>query len=586
MINPVPPFLIYLIGALCIPFLTGKTKRLFLLIIPIVAFINLLYMPHGTYWTLHFMGYELMFGQVDTLSMVFAYVFVIISFAGLLYALHVNDDLQHVAVICYAGGALGVVFAGDLFTLYAFWEFMAIASVFVIWADRSKRAIDAGFRYLMVHLFGGAVLLAGIVIYASETGSIALGRLEAGGLGFWLILIGFILNAAVPPLHPWLPDAYPAASITGAVFLTAYTTKTAVYTLLRAFPGVEILVYLGGIMAVYGVVWAIIENDMRRLLSYHIISQVGYMVGGVGIGTGLALNGSASHAFCHILYKALLFMGAGAVIHATGLRKMSELMGRGLYKKMPLSLIFYMVGAFSISSVPFFSGFISKPMIVEAAAKAHYIPIFFLMHVASIGTWLCVGLKLPYYTWFGKTRPRVKRIKAKEPPLNMLLGMGFLSFLCIVIGIYPDVLYRILPHPVNYHPYTPFHIIGSFQMLLMTVVGVWLLLGKLAPHAAINLDTDWFYRKGARVFVKFCYGLSAVRTVMQSQAVGLVDSIIALSKNPRYAVQSLFSRNKADLPPYDPNTYRQTLGIWVLCSLILFCLICVVFFVRVAHLVK
>ena len=586
MIKPVPPFLIYLVGALLIPFLTGKTKKFFLLIIPVVAFIDLIFMHHGTYWTLHFMGYELIFGQVDKLSMIFAYVFVIMSFAGLLYALHVDDDLQHVAAICYAGSALGVIFAGDFFTLYVSWEFMAIASVFVIWADRSKRAIDAGFRYLMVHLFGGAVLLAGIVIYASETGSIAFGRFEGGGLGFWLILFGFILNAAVPPLHPWLSDAYPAASVTGAVFLTAYTTKTAVYTLLRAFPGVEILVYLGGIMTVYGVIWAIIENDMRRLLSYHIISQVGYMVGGVGIGTGLALNGSASHAFCHILYKALLFMGTGAVIHATGLRNMSELMGRGLYKKMHLSLIFYMVGAFSISAVPLFNGFISKPMIVKAAAEAHYIPVFFLMHVASIGTWLCVGLKLPYYTWFGKTRPRLKGIDAKEPPLNMLLGMGFLSFLCIVIGMYPDVLYRILPHPVNFHPYTPFHIIGTFQMLLMTVVGVWLLLGKLAPHAAINLDTDWFYRKGARVFVKFCYGLSAVRTVMQSRAVGLVDSIITLSKNPLYAVQALFSRKKVDLPHYDPNTYRQALGIWVLCSLILFCLICVFFFVRVAHLIK
>ena len=586
MIKPVPPFLIYLIGALLIPLLTGKTKKLFLLIIPVIAFIDLLHMHHGTYWTLHFMGYELIFGHVDKLSMVFAYVFVIMSFAGLLYALHVDDDLQHVAAVCYAGGALGVVFAGDLFTLYAFWEFMAIASVFVIWADRRKRAIDAGFRYLMVHLFGGAVLLAGIVIYASETGSIAFGRFEGGGLGFWLILFGFILNAAVPPLHPWLSDAYPAASVTGAVFLTAYTTKTAVYTLLRAFPGVEILVYLGAIMTVYGVVWAVIENDMRRLLAYHIVSQVGYMVGGVGIGTGLALNGSAAHAFCHILYKALLFMGAGAVIHATGLRKMSDLMGRGLYKKMPLSLIFYMVGAFSISSVPLFNGFISKPMIVKAAEEAHNIPVFFLMHMASIGTWLCVGLKLPYYTWFGKAQPAVKGIEAKEPPLNMLLGMGFLSFLCIFIGIYPDVLYRILSYPVYFRPYVPLHVIGTLQMLLMTVVGVWLLLGKLEPRAVINLDTDWFYRKGARVFIKFCYGLSAVRTAMQNLAIGVVDSTIKLSKNPIYAVQSLFSQKKSSMLPYNSNTYRQTLGRGVIFFLILFCLICFIFFVRLAQLIR
>ncbi len=586
MIEPVPPFLIYLIGALLIPFLKGKTKKLCLLIIPIVAFIDLLHMHHGTYWTLHFMGYELIFGHVDKLSMIFAYVFVIMSFAGLLYALHVDDDLQHVAAVCYAGSSLGVVFAGDLFTLYAFWEFMAMASVFVIWADRSKRAIDAGFRYLMVHLFGGAVLLAGIVIYAMQTGSIAFGRLEGGGLGFWLILIGFILNAAVPPLHPWLPDAYPAASVTGAVFLTAYTTKTAVYTLLRAFPGVEILAYLGAIMTVYGVVWAIMENDMRRLLAYHIVSQVGYMVAGVGIGTELSMNGSASHAFCHILYKALLFMGAGAVIHSTGLRKMSDLTGRGLYKKMPFSLIFYMVGAFSISAVPLFNGFICKPMIVKAAEEAHRIPLFFLMHMASIGTWLCVGLKLPYYTWFGKAQPGVKEIEAKEPPLNMLLGMAFLSFLCIFMGIYPDILYRILSYPVYFHPYAPLHVIGTLQMLLMTVAGVWLLLERLEPQAVINLDTDWFYRKGAILFVKFCYGLSAVRTATQNLAIGLVDGVIKLSKNPIYAVQSLLSQKESGMPPYDPNTYRQAMGIGVIFSLILFCFICFIFFARLTQLIR
>ncbi|HEB74108.1 MAG TPA: Na+/H+ antiporter subunit D, partial [Candidatus Desulfofervidus auxilii] len=226
-----------------------------------------------------------------------------------------------------------------------------------------------------------------------QTGSIAFsGPLVHGGLGFWLILIGFILNAAVPPLHPWLPDAYPRASVTGAIFLTAYTTKSAVYTLLRAFPGVELLAYMGAIMTVYGVVWAIMENDIRRLLAYHIVSQVGYMVGGVGIGTALSMNGSAAHAFCHILYKALLFMGAGAVIYSTGMRKMSDLTGRDLYKKIPHSLIYYMVGAFSISAVPLFNGFISKTMIVAAAEESHMLPVFFLMSTASIGTWLCVGL--------------------------------------------------------------------------------------------------------------------------------------------------------------------------------------------------
>ena len=579
MIKPIPPFLIYLIGALFVPLLVGKAKKALLLIIPILAYIDLLLMPHGNYWKIKFLDYELIFGQVDKLSMVFAYVFVIISFAALLYALHVDDDVQHFSALYYAGSSLGVAFAGDLFTLYLFWEIMAVASVFIIWCQRDKEAIGAGFRYLLVHLFGGCALLAGIVIYAIKTGSIAFsGPLVKCGLGFWLILIGFILNAAVPPLHPWLPDAYPRASVTGAIFLTAYTTKSAVYTLLRAFPGVEVLAYLGAIMTVYGVVWAIMENDIRRLLAYHIVSQVGYMVGGVGIGTELSMNGSAAHAFCHILYKALLFMGAGAVIYQTGMRKMSDLTGRDLYKKIPLSLIFYMVGAFSISAVPLFNGFICKPMIVTAAEETHMLAVFFLMHTASIGTWLCVGLKLPYYTWFGKRRPELEEIEIKKLPWNMIAGMAFLSFLCIFMGVYPDILYRVLPYPVEYHPYTPMHVIGSLQMLLMTVVGVWILLKRLEPHAVINLDTDWFYRKGAILFVKFCYGLSAIRTILQKLAMDFVDGVIVTSKNPVYVIESIFSSKTTRLEPYDANTYRTAVGIGVMFSLIFFAIVCFIFF--------
>lgn len=586
MIKPIPPFLFYLIGALLVPFLKGKIKKFYLLIIPALAYLDLLSMPHGTYWTIKFLDYELIFGHVDKLSMVFAYVFVIISFAALLYALQAEDDVQHFSALYYAGGALGVAFAGDLFTLYIFWELMAVASVFVIWAQRDREAIRAGFRYVLVHLFGGCALLAGIVIYAIQTGSIAFsGPLVHGGLGFWLILIGFILNAAVPPLHPWLPDAYPRASVTGAIFLTAYTTKSAVYTLLRAFPGVELLAYMGAIMTVYGVVWAIMENDIRRLLAYHIVSQVGYMVGGVGIGTALSMNGSAAHAFCHILYKALLFMGAGAVIYSTGMRKMSDLTGRDLYKKIPHSLIYYMVGAFSISAVPLFNGFISKTMIVAAAEESHMLPVFFLMSTASIGTWLCVGLKLPYYTWFGKPRTDVEEIKIKPLPLNMHLGMAFLSFLCFFMGVYPHVLYRVLPYPVHYHPYTPHHVVVELQLLLMTIVGVWVLIKRLEPHAVINLDTDWFYRKGAGLFVRFCYFLGALRTVLQNLAIDLVDGFIIISRNPIYDIKSLFSEKETQLLPYDANVYRQPVGIGVMAALILFTLFCYIFYTVLAALI-
>ncbi|MBI5253807.1 MAG: Na(+)/H(+) antiporter subunit D, partial [Euryarchaeota archaeon] len=368
MIN-LPPAVIFILGAFLIPFLKGRAKQAYLLLIPVIAFACLLYMQEGMHFIYKFLDYNLIFARVDRLSMVFGYVFVIMGFAGILYALHVKNDGEHMASFFYIGSSLGAVFAGDLFTLFVFWEIMAFSSVFLIWYQKDNAALNAGFRYLMVHIFGGLCLLGGIVLHAVSTGSIEFSLIEYGSLASHLILIGFILNAAVPPLSAWLSDSYPEATVTGAVFLTAYTTKTAVYVLARAFPGVEILVWLGAVMAVYGVIYAVLENDIRRLLAYHIISQVGYMVAGVGIGTTLAINGSSAHAFSHILYKALLFMGAGAVIHMTGRRKLTEL--GGVYKTMPITLVLYMVGGFSISAVPLFSGFVSKSMVVAASAESH-----------------------------------------------------------------------------------------------------------------------------------------------------------------------------------------------------------------------
>ena len=246
-------------------------------------------------------------------------------------------------------------------------------------------------------------------------------------------------------------------------------------------------------MAVYGVVYAVLENDARRLLAYHIISQVGYMVCGVGIGTELALNGAAAHAFAHILYKGLLFMGVGAVLEVTGLRKLSD-MG-GLYKTMPITLGLYMVGAFSISAVPLFSGFVTKSMVVSAAGEDHRPLIFLLLTLASAGTFLHTGLKLPYYMFFGKD----SGVRGQEPPANMLVAMGLAAVACIVIGVVPGLLYDRLPFPVDYHPYDLRHVTSTLGLLSFTALGFFLLLAHLDPERKISLDTDWFYRKGSAV---------------------------------------------------------------------------------------
>ncbi len=498
----VHPGLVLIFGAWVLPFLKGRVKRAAMLLLPAAAVAICVSMTEGAYGQVSFLGQDLVFGRVDKLSLIFSYVFSIMAFLGMVYALHVKDDAQHVTALTYAGGALGVTFAGDFLSLYVFWELMAVSSVLLVWRRREQAAVAAGFRYLLVHIFGGLVLLAGILLHWSDTGSLAFGDMGAlsRGTAWALILAAFLLNAAVPPLGAWLPDAYPEATVTGAVFMTAFTTKSAVYVLIRGFAGTELLVWLGAAMAVYGVVYAVLENDARRLLAYHIISQVGYMVCGVGIGTALALNGAAAHAFAHILYKALLFMGAGAVLQVTGLRKLSD-MG-GLYKTMPITLGLYMIGAFAISAVPLFSGFVSKSMVVSAAGEEHLGAVFLLLTLASAGTFLHTGLKLPYYMFFGKD----SGVRGREPPRNMLVAMGLAAGACVLIGLIPGVLYQRLPNPVDYAPYTLHHVTSTLGMLGFTALGFFLLLRHLDPEPKISLDTDWFYRRASTPFLRLAKG--------------------------------------------------------------------------------
>jgi multicomponent Na+:H+ antiporter subunit D len=462
-------------------------------------------MKVGTYGSVSFLNMNLVFGRVDKLSLVFAWVFVIMAFLGALYALHVKEDGHHIAGSYYIGASLGALFAGDYLTLFIFWEIMAFSSVFLVWYRKEKRSIDAGYRYLLVHIFGGLLFFTGMMLYYAKTGNLAFEHIlpANAGLPEYLILAGFSLNAAVLPLHAWLPDAYPEATVAGAVLMCAFTTKTAVYVLARGFAGFEILAIMGTAMTVYGVFYAVIENDIRRVLAYHIISQVGYMVAGVGIGTELALNGACAHAFAHILYKALLFMGAGSILYMTGTAKLSKL--GGLYKYMPLTMIFYIVGAISISGFPLFSGFVSKSMIVASAHEQGRLWLLTFMNLAGIGTFLSVGLKVTYFAFFGKEAP----IKAKEPPKNMLWAMGLTSLLCFVIGIYPKALYNLLPFPVEYHPYTLPHLSEMLQILSFTGLVFFLLVKKLSPEAKLNLDMDWIYRKGAKAFMKLDNGLIA-----------------------------------------------------------------------------
>ncbi len=497
-----PPFLPLICGALLLPLLKGSARTVYLVLLPLITMLNTFLMQQGTYWTIEFLDHRLIFGKVDRLSLVFGYIFSIITLIASVYSLHVKDNGQHIAGFVYAGSALGAVFAGDFISLFIFWEAMAFSAAYIVWSRRTKASEEAGMRYLMVHVFGGLLLLGGIVVRYHTTGSLTFDYIGLDGLDSWLILLGFGINAAFPVLHAWLPDAYPEATPTGTVFLSAFTTKTAVYVLARGFPGTELLIYVGAIMTAFPIFYAVIENDLRRVLSYSLINQVGFMVVGVGIGTELSLNGTAAHAFSHILYKALLFMSMGAVLHQTGKINATDL--GGLYKSMPLTALFCSIGAASISGVPLTNGFVSKSMILSAAGEGGMLVIWLALLFASAGVFHHSGIKIPFFAFFSHDAG----IRTTEPPKHMLVAMAMAAFLCIFIGIFPGTLYSILPYPVSYEPYTGAHVIDQLQLLAFSALAFTLLMMSgiyPAEQRAINLDTDWFYRKASKWFMRFAH---------------------------------------------------------------------------------
>ncbi|MGH7962375.1 MAG: Na(+)/H(+) antiporter subunit D [Candidatus Binatia bacterium] len=495
-----PPAAVLILGALLIPLLKGRLKAVYLLFLPVVAFGMVAAIPEGVHSSVGFLDYELILGRVDRLSRVFAYIFPIISFIGTLYALHLhNEDGQHVAAFLAAGGAVGAVFAGDLLTFFVYVELMTIPQAYLIWARRTEASYGAGLRYLVVHLFAGLCLLAGILIHLHETGSIAFGKIEVGGLGSYLMLLGLGINCAFPLLHAWLPDAYPEATITGTVFLGAFTTKVAVYALARSFSGTELLIWIGAAMTVFPIFYAVLENDMRRVLSYSLINQVGFMVAGIGIGTALSVNGAVAHVFNNLLFKSLLFMSMGAVLHQTGKINATDL--GGLYKTMPRTTLFCIVGALAISGVPLLNGFVSKSMILGAAAEGGMGLLYLALLFASAGVLHHAGIKIPFFAFFSHD----SGIRTQDPPFNMQLAMGIAAFLCLLTGIVPQILYGILPYPVEFQPYTAAHVVSQLQLVLFAVLAFCFLIlsGVYPPEVrAINLDVDWFYRKGAKVFYR------------------------------------------------------------------------------------
>lgn len=500
------PGLTLIVGSLLLPVLRGRARSVYMVLLPVLGLVHLALLSTGEFGVLEFLGQRLVSLRVDRWSMLFGWIFMIAALISAIYALHLRSPLQASAGFAYAGSAIGAVFAGDLVTLFVFWELTAVTSVLLVWAGGTVSAYRAGMRYFLVQITSGMLLFFAAVIQFKATGSLAFEHIGLDAPGGWLFFIAFGIKCAFPLMHTWLQDAYPEASEVGTVFLSAFTTKLAVYALARGFAGTELLIPIGAVMTAFPIFFAVIENDLRKVLAYSLNNQLGFMVVGIGIGSELALNGTAAHAFTHIIYKALLFMSMGAVLYRVGTVKGSEL--GGLYKSMPLTTVFCVIGAASISGFPLLSGFVSKSMIVSAAGQGAYLMTWVTLLFASAGVFHHSGIKVPFFAFFGHDSGK----RCQEAPLNMLVAMGIAALLCVGIGVFPAPLYALLPFPVSYEPYTASHVLGQLQLLMFSALAFAILMWtRIYPPElrAVNLDVDWLWRVAFPCLWRYGAGLWA-----------------------------------------------------------------------------
>ena len=509
-----PPAFIMILGAMLIPVVRPSFRPVLLVLVPLLTLLMIWNLDDGVLLTARFLGYEVELVEASNVRRLFATIFALMAMVGGFFAFQHARVVEMSASLAYAAGAVGVSFAGDLITLFLFWEFMALFSTVVVWCGGTEESRRAGIRYGIMHLIGGIVLKIGIEGVAVQTGSIAIQPLMLDSFATWMMLIGVLINAAAPPVSAWLSDAYPEASPTGSVILSAFTTKTAVLALLLLFPGQQVLIWVGLYMIFYGIIYALMENDMRRILAYSIVNQVGFMVVGVGIGTELALNGVAAHAFSHIIYKALLLMSAGAVIVQTGKRKCTDL--GGLYRTMPVTAICGTIGALAISSFPYTSGFISKSMISQSAAYGELAFVWYGLVAASAGVFLHAGIKFPWFVFFQKD----SGLRPKDPSWNMQAAMIIFAVACVLLGVFPSLLYRFLPYEVTYVPYTADHLVTQLQLLLFAGLAFFVTLPLMKRTLTISLDTDFFYRRvGPAIWRSFVHALVVLNGLFQSLVV-------------------------------------------------------------------
>ena len=504
-----PGFVMMVCGLAMLP-LRGVARAAMVIAGPLVVLALVWLLPEGPSQPVAWLGYQLVPFDSDPLARLFASAFAVVALAAGLFAIRQERRTESPVAYLYAGGAIGVAFAADFLTLFVFWEAMAVLAAVIVWMGGPK-ARGAGQRYIVIHLLGGVLLMAGIAGHVAATGTVAIGPLTLDSPATWLILLGFLVNVAAWPISAWLPDAYPAASWSGTVFLSAFTTKAAVLALIRTFAGADILVVAGLATIVYASLYAARESNIRRIVAYSLVAQLGFMLTATGVGSDLAINGAAAHAVAGIIYQALLFMGAGAVFYVTGKQDCGDL--GGLYRAMPVTTVCTLVGALSIAAFPLTSGYVAKALISDSIAASGGAVAWFVVTAGSAAAVLHAGWRLPWTVFFG----RDAGVAASDPPVSMQWAMVLLAVVSVAIGLFPSAFYSLLPTPAGENPYSFSHVVAQLQLLVFAGLGFMALRRWLTPAHTTTLDVDWLWRwLGPRVYRRLDGGSARAReTIVQ-----------------------------------------------------------------------
>ena len=428
----------------------------------------------------------------DEISWFFGLVFAVIGVIGSVYSMDKGRRGEKAASAVYAGSALMTVFAGNMLTFIIFWEVMAVASIYMVFQGNGPDARRSSYRYMVMHLFGGNMLLAGVMLLPAGITAAVGPVTDTDSLAYWLMFIGIGVNCALPPFHTWVADSYPQATPESQLFMGSYTTKVAVYAMIRFFAGTEWLVIFAAVTAVLAACMALIENDLRKLLSYHIVSQVAMMVAGLAAGGDVGAAGAAMHAAFNILYKGVLLMAAGNIFTALGLRYITD-MG-GLARKMPVTAVCAFIASFAIAGVPYFSGFASKALIMDALHAGGFNMSYILVTMAGVGTWLSITMKINYFVFIKK--PERELPAGASPgrvPACKVLAMAAATVLVVITGIRPEICYDMLSTDPS-HLFAADHVLEYIGLFAGATVPFVLLRTFMAPHEGINLDVDRFYR--------------------------------------------------------------------------------------------